>query len=48
MNKHYFYIAGLQASLHTATLDKYLTPLALTFMAKQNHPCYKATDNCHN
>lgn len=48
MNKLCFDIAGLQATLHTATLDKYLTPLAMAFMAKQNHPCYKATDNCHN
>jgi len=43
-----FDTAGLQASLHTATLSKYLTPLAVMFMAKQNHPCYKARDNCHN
>lgn len=48
MNKVCFNVAGLQASLHTDTLDKCLTVLTLTFLAKQNRCCYKATDNCHN
>lgn len=48
MNNLCFDTAGLRASLHTATLDKYLTPLAMTFTAKQNHLCYKATENLYS
>lgn len=41
MNKLCFDIAGLQASLHTATLDKYLTPLVWCLWLNKTTPVTK-------